>query len=65
MKVKIDYTNWKGQRRTRVILPIEMFFGKSDWHRGDQWLLNAYDFDATAQRTFAMKGIHSWEPVAD
>ena len=61
MKVKIDYTNWKGERSTREIIPIRMFWGENEYHIGFQWLLEAYDVTKDSARIFAMKYIHSWE----
>lgn len=58
--VLIDYTNWKGTRSTRTIIPKEIKFGFSEWHPGEQWLLSAYDLDKLAVREFAMSGIHRW-----
>lgn len=64
MKVIIDYTNWQGERSTRTILPIRMYWGSNEWHKEDQWLLEAHDLDKRAVRNFAFKDIHSWTPVS-
>lgn len=66
MKVLIRYTNWKGKTEWRTIIPKgTVWFGSTDYHPEDQWLLPAYDVDKQADRTFALKDISSWEPVED
>lgn len=64
MKVIIDYTNWKGERSTRTILPIRIYWGSNEWHKENQWLLEAHDIDKKAVRNFALKDIHSWNLVS-
>jgi predicted DNA-binding transcriptional regulator YafY len=59
--VAIVYTNYRGETDRREIIPIRQWFGSTDWHREAQWLLDAYDLSKAANRTFAMKDIHSWE----
>lgn len=61
-EVVIDYTNWRGERSLRIILPVETFFGLNEFHPGEQWLLKAIDVEKNAERVFAMKDIHSWQP---
>lgn len=63
--VTIDYTNWKGERDVRHILPLRVFFGHNEWHTEPQWLIEAHDLDKSALRTFAMKDIHSWNPTTE
>lgn len=62
MKVVIDYTNWRGERRERTItvsIAQPMVFGKTKWHPEDQWLLQAYDENGVV-KLWAMSGIHGW-----
>lgn len=59
-EVRIYYLNHKGKRGYRKILPTKQWFGKTQWHTKEQWLLNAYDIDKKAMRTFAIKDILSW-----
>lgn len=59
-KVTIVYTNWKGATVIRNILPIRIYFGSNEWHKENQWLLQALDLDKTASRTFAIKDIRVW-----
>ena len=58
--VEVKYTNWKDQTSLRKIEPIKIFFGRSEHHTDDQWLLKCFDVDKNVERTFAMRDIHSW-----
>lgn len=68
--VCIDYTNYKGKRRSRRIKPEEfsgrflLRFGTTPFHKEPQWLLEAIDVEK-GPRTFAMKDIHSWRRLPD
>lgn len=66
-RVNIDYTNHRGERSVRYILPLRVWFGESEFHpqEGHQWYLRAYDYDKDAERDFAMKDIHKWDPISD
>ncbi|MCR5146860.1 MAG: WYL domain-containing protein [Clostridia bacterium] len=59
-KVKILYTNWKGVTSYRNIVPKSVEFKSTEWHPEEQWILNAYDVDKRADRTFALKDIKEW-----
>ena len=59
--VLIDYTNWRGVRRKRVIIPQHTFWGHTTYHPEDQWLLTAVDTEDMVAKQFAMSGIHAWE----
>ena len=59
-RVEILYTNHRGEVNWRVIVPQQMKFISSKWHLKPQWVLEAYDCDKQANRTFAMNGIHQW-----
>lgn len=62
--VEIDYTNWRGHRRVRQIVPVAVTFDSNDYHPEPQWLLLAYDgADKSVVKTFAMSRIHSWTPL--
>lgn len=61
--VLIDYTNWRGERSVRRVLPVSVFFGTTQYHRDKQWFLTAVDVEKNAERHFAMSDIHSWRSV--
>lgn len=58
--VNILYTNYRGETTIRKIIPDKIWFGKTDWHPENQWLLDAFDADKNAERSFALKDIKSW-----
>lgn len=58
--VSIVYTNYKGETALRKIIPENIWFGKTEWHPEDQWLLDAYDVEKKAKRSFALKDIRVW-----
>ena len=60
MKVEIDYTNWRGIRARRVVLPEKILFGQNEWHPEPGWLLQAVDLKTGETRTFSLKNIHAW-----
>ncbi|MBY0559901.1 hypothetical protein [Hyphomicrobium sp.] len=62
--VAIDYTNWRGERAWRTIVPqAAIYWGSTEWHPEKQWLLRALDVAKGEERDFAMKNIHGWRPV--
>lgn len=61
--VEIVYTNWKGITAIRHIIPKDIFFGSTEWHQEEQWLLNAFDVEKQADRSFALKDIQSWKQL--
>lgn len=60
MIVRIDYTNWRGERANRLIRPLFMTFSQNEWHKEPQWLLYATDLQKNLPRWFSMRNIHSW-----
>jgi predicted DNA-binding transcriptional regulator YafY len=60
MKVKIVYDNWKGEVKIRRITPKKIWFGSTEWHPQEQWILDAFDEDKQADRSFAMADIIEW-----
>lgn len=58
--VKILYTNYRNETKIRTIIPSKLWYGSTKWHPENQWLLNAYDVDKQADRSFAMKDVKAW-----
>ncbi len=58
--VEIIYTNWRGETAKRIIRPLKIWFGSTEWHKEDQWLLKALDVEKNTERDFALKDIHEW-----
>jgi len=59
--VGIDYTDYRGERSLREVVPISWRFGVSEWHTEPQWLMRAYDIDKQAEIDIAMDCIHKWD----
>lgn len=59
-QVKILYTNWKGETAYRNIIPKTIEFKSTQWHKEEQWILNAFDIDKQADRGFAIQDIKEW-----
>ncbi len=59
--VEIVYTNWRGETAKRSIKPLEIWFGSTQWHKEEQWLLKAIDIGKNAERDFALKDIKDWQ----
>lgn len=51
------YKNWEGKTATRRVIPIKFWYGHTDYHKDDQWLLKATDIEKSAERDFAVKDI--------
>lgn len=58
--VAIDYTNWRGERAHRTILPRLFAFHTHNSFHGRGWILEAWDVRKQEWREFAMASIHSW-----
>ena len=63
LKVKINYTNYRGETADRIIIPERIWQGSTEWHKEEQWLLDAFDIEKNAMRNFAIKDIQSWEDI--
>lgn len=61
--VTFVYKNYRGETSTRTVKPISITFGINHFHKEEQWLMKAYDFDKSADRIFAMRDINNWKEV--
>ncbi len=55
--IRIQYTNWRNEASERSIIPIEVWFGKTEWHPEEQWFLKALDVAKNTERDFAFRDI--------
>ena len=55
--IKVKYKNWKGEIGIRTIIPLKIHYGSSDFHLQNQWLMDIWDCEKDAQRTYAMMDI--------
>ncbi|MGP7813776.1 WYL domain-containing protein [Glutamicibacter soli] len=58
--VIIDYINHRGERSSRRIHPIRIWFGSTEWHPSNRWLLEAHDYARDSIRNFALSDVHGW-----
>lgn len=59
--IEIDYENYRGERAWRVIAPTCLKWGETEFHAGEQWLVDAMDVARGVERTFALAGVHDWK----
>ena len=60
----LDYTNWRGVRSTRKVLPQQIAYMESEYHPGGpQLMLVALDIEKNSVRHFPLNAIHSWDVV--
>jgi predicted DNA-binding transcriptional regulator YafY len=62
--VRILYKNYKGETAWRAIVPQKVRFASNEWHPQEQWLLDAFDLEKNAARSFAMDEIREWKAGA-
>lgn len=53
-----SYVNHSGVLMIRSVVPLRIFFGTSLYYTEPQWLMEAFDLDRNANRTFAMNKIN-------
>lgn len=53
-QITMTYRNWRGDVAQRTIRPVDLWFGKTDWHPEPGWLLSAWDCDKGERRDFAL-----------
>ncbi|MCE7028433.1 hypothetical protein [Jiella avicenniae] len=56
LAITLRYTNWRGETADRTIIPERVWFGHTEWHPQDQWMLNALDVEKDTYRDFALSG---------
>lgn len=62
--IKFRYVNWQGNTSDRAVEVRHIYYGFTEYHQTNQWLMEAWDFDKDAIRIFAMKdmtNIVKWE----
>lgn len=58
--IKVEYTNYRGEKGIRTIVPISFYFGSTEYHPQEQWLVKLWDVDRQAERVYALKEITRW-----
>lgn len=52
--IKVVYRNYRGEVATRTLSPEYVWYGTTDWHPKEGYLLHAYDHEKQAYRDFAL-----------
>jgi len=55
--IKVKYKNYQGITSIRNIIPQNIYYGHTNFHLKDQWLLEVWDVDKDALRTYALMDI--------
>lgn len=56
--LKFYYRNYKGETGYRTVKGVPVFwYGSTEFHKANQWMIKAYDVDKDAVRDFAVKDI--------
>ncbi len=53
--IEFDYINWKGVKGRRKALVRNIYYGFSEYHPEEQWLLKGFDEKKQDMRIYAMK----------
>lgn len=53
-KIKVRYRNHRGVVAVRTITPVRLRWGRTEYHPEPQWLLECYDHDRKAHRSYAL-----------
>lgn len=56
-QIQFEYINYKGIKSTRNVIPMSLYFGATEFHPENQWLVTVYDLDKQCERTFALNDI--------
>lgn len=59
--IEILYTNYRGETSRRRVVPSSLRYGSTEYHPEPQWLLDAFDLEKRAERTFAMRDVQEWK----
>jgi hypothetical protein len=54
-RIAFDYINWKGSQSRRRARVMGIFWGSTEYHPEEQWLIKAMDLDKKQERVFAMR----------
>lgn len=53
-ELSFRYTNWRGETARRTVIPLEIWFGRTEWHPEEQWFLKGRDVNKGEIRDFAL-----------
>lgn len=55
--VTVRYKNYRGEVAIRKIVPTKLFWGKTEYHPHEQWLMTVWDCERNAYRDYALQDI--------
>lgn len=53
----VTYTNHRGEKRERSVVPDCLWYGVSPFHEGPQWFVRVWDNEKSAERDYALKDL--------
>jgi hypothetical protein len=55
--ITVRYKNYRGEIAVRKIVPVKMWFGKTEYHPHEQWIMTVWDCEKAAYRDYALQDI--------
>ena len=49
--IKVIYKNYRGETGLRAIIPLSLYYGNTEFHKDEQWLLKVWDVAKKDYRT--------------
>ena len=62
--IRMEYTNHRGERAWRTILPLKIEWKSTSWYPEEQYILTALDCEKGEERSFALLEIHGFTRCA-
>lgn len=59
--ISFDYINYRGEDSARNARVTNVYIGSTEYHTGEQWLVDAIDLDKDEWRVFAAKDMRNME----
>ena len=56
-RFRMEYKNWRSETAIRHIEFVHIWFGSTEFHKEEQWLMRAIDLEKDTERDFAIKDI--------
>lgn len=61
--LRFTYVNYRGETSRRRVKPTSIWFGSTQWHKEEQWLMRATDLEKDEVRDFAMRDMRDIREV--
>lgn len=63
MYVEFDYVNWQGIESKRAVYIKGFYYGSTEYHKENQFLMRGFDLHKSADRVFAMNDMSNVKEV--